>query len=96
VVSAATDEEKNLLYWLSFAIWKGRGFEYYLQGSVIPFITINDYKKAMQARMKENYPVAVEKIVSTFQAIDEKEKSLKEQIKLIGQMRQLLFHKFFG
>ena len=96
VVSAATAEDKQLMFWLSFAIWKGRGFEVYLKGSVIPFITIKDYRQAVQSRMKETYPVSVAQVVSAFQAVDEREKCLKEQLKLISQMRLLLFHKFFG
>jgi hypothetical protein len=43
-VEAETEEVKELLYWVSFALWRSKAFHQHLIGSVIPFIRIRDYQ----------------------------------------------------
>jgi hypothetical protein len=47
VCICSSEEEKEMLYWLVMGLCQGRVFEQYLCGSVIPFIRINDVKKAL-------------------------------------------------
>jgi hypothetical protein len=47
VCICSSEEEKEMLYWLVMGLCQGRVFEQYLCGSVIPFVRINDVKKAL-------------------------------------------------
>jgi hypothetical protein len=47
VCIAGSEEEKEQLYWLCFALWYSKAFHYYLKGSVIQFITIDDIKECL-------------------------------------------------
>ena len=47
VCICSSEEEKEMLYWLVMGLCQGRVFEQYMCGSVIPFVRINDVKKAL-------------------------------------------------
>ena len=49
VCICSSEEEKEMLYWLVMGLCQGRVFEQYLCGSVIPFVRINDVKKALNS-----------------------------------------------
>ena len=48
VCSCNTEEEKENLYWIFFALWQGKRFHQLLIGSVIPFIKIKETKNLVQ------------------------------------------------
>ena len=48
VCKTYSDEEVNYLFWISFFIFKNRSIYRLLRGSVIPFVTIREYKKEFQ------------------------------------------------
>ena len=52
-LSTKTEEEKQFIYWLCFGLWKAKSFEYFLKGSVIPFITIGDCKQAINNGLEQ-------------------------------------------
>ena len=67
-----SEEEKENLYWIYFALWQSHKFRQELIGSVIPFIrkkeTINLVKAA--ALKNENRPEVLEKAVVMLQTIE--------------------------
>jgi len=96
IVSAATKEEADHLFWISYALWKGRGFHQHLRGSVIPFITAYDYKRVLMAAYEKTTAAeqALDRVVAIMKELDKKEAAAREQIKLLGQMRQLVLRKY--
>ena len=48
VVSTSTEEEKQTLYHLSMMLQIGGFYAYYLKGSVIPFISIDDCRNTLK------------------------------------------------
>ena len=95
IVSAGSKEETETLYWLSFAMWKGRAFHPQLRGSVIPFITIRDYSQCLAAARHtiKPAPEGLLQVVNVLKQLDEKEGAVKAQIKAISQLRALVLHK---
>ena len=90
VVTTETDEQREALYYLCFSLQIGRYFNYYIKGSVIPFITIDDTRKVLNKALlnykKDQWQSKVEKLVK----ITNYEENLKQQIKAIGQLKLAL------
>jgi len=38
---------KANLFWLCFSLWQTKSFEPYIRGTVIPFLTLSDFKKVI-------------------------------------------------
>jgi hypothetical protein len=93
VVVAGSRDEIEHLYWLSYALWKGRGFEIYLKGSVIPFITIRDYSHVLRQRFTAVPAEKMGKIVKALTVLDDSEAAACRQLDAILKMRQLLLSK---
>lgn len=48
LVNVEFEQNRELFYWLCFALWKAGHFRRRLVGSVIPFLRINDLRIALQ------------------------------------------------
>jgi len=89
-IEAENEELKETLYWVPFALWKAKAFHPYLIGSVIPFIRIGDYKKAINDKMevvKVNQPEFI-RAVEKLKFFDIKEKQMKEHLQLIQELKR--------
>ncbi|OAD46018.1 DUF6943 family protein [Polaribacter atrinae] len=90
IVLIETNEQRESLYYLCLSLQIGQYFNYYIKGSVIPFITIGDTRKvldtALQNYKEDNWQSRVEKLkkITTY------EENLKQQIKTIGQLKLAL------
>jgi len=91
-VIAESPETKETLYWLTYAMWRGRAFEPYLRGSVIPFISIRDYRRQLTAAVKKIDPAGakVEQVVNVLKQLDDQEAKAHERIRVIAQVRQMV------
>lgn len=98
VLTAKTEEEIQSFYWLCFGLWKAKSFHYYLKGSVIPFITINDMRKAIAGGYEiaeENKPV-FKKSVKALQILEDKEKQYHQNIQLIQDAKRAIFYRYIS
>ncbi len=90
VVTAGTNEQRESLFYLCLSLQTGRYFNYYIKGSVIPFITIDDTRKVLDKALlnyeKDQWQLKVEKL----KKITAYEENLKQQIKAIGQLKLAL------
>jgi len=95
-VCADTQEAKETLYWLSYAMWKGNAFHPFLRGSVIPFITIHDYRQQLTGALRSLQPssATIEQVINVLRQLDDQEAQARERIKTIAQVRHLVFRKF--
>ncbi|MDV7187619.1 hypothetical protein R3X25_10035 [Lutibacter sp. TH_r2] len=89
VIAVSTEDERNTLFYLCYSLFLGRYFEPYLKGSVILFITINDCLKLLKtACIKHiNNKSESNNNLKKVLVIEEKENNLKEQLKLINQLK---------
>jgi len=90
VVLTETHKQREALYYLCFSLQIGRYFNYYIKGSVIPFITIDDARKVLNKALlnyeKDQWQLKVEKL----KKITAYEDNLKQQITTIGQLKLAL------
>ncbi|WP_417861413.1 DUF6943 family protein [Winogradskyella sediminis] len=82
VVETATEKEKNTLFHLSMMLQIGGFYAYYLKGSVIPFISIDDCRNTLKNSLKQNKNSGFElqKQINLVSVISKKEKELQNVI----------------
>jgi hypothetical protein len=97
-VITKNETDLEILYWLSFALWKGRKFEIYLTGSVIPFLRITDFRNIISNNLKQVIvnPLELQKTVRYLQFIEEKEQQLIKNLKLVKQLKVTYVHSYFN
>ncbi len=87
VVTTETEGQRDSLYYLCFSLQIGRYFNYYIKGSVIPFITIDDTRKVLNKALlnykKDHWQSKVEKL----KKITDYESNLKLQLKTISDLK---------
>jgi len=87
VLTTENDEQREALYYLCQSLQVGEYFKYYIIGSVIPFIRIDDTRKVVNKALlnyeKDQWQLRVEKLkkIETFEA------NLKQQIKAISDLK---------
>ena len=89
------ETEKEFYYWLSFGLWRSKSFHPYLRGSVIPFIIIRNYCKAINEganRANANLP-EFEKSLAALKFLELKEKQFHENLRLIQDAKRIIFRK---
>ena len=90
VVTTESEEQRESLFYLCLSLQTGRYFNYYIKGSVIPFITINDTRKvlntASQNYEKDQWQLKVSKLMK----ITLYEENLKNQLNTIAQLKLAL------
>jgi hypothetical protein len=70
-----SEEEKENLYWMFFALWQGKKFHQLLIGSVIPFIKIKDTKNLVHESFlkTKNNPAVFQKALNLLKFANEKD-----------------------
>jgi hypothetical protein len=92
VCICSSEEEKDMLYWLVMGLCQGRVFEQYLCGSVIPFIRINDVKKALNW-LSFNHTaklVQYKKKVIAIQKVQQAKISILQQLQSLQSLQKVL------
>jgi len=90
VIIAQNNEAKKELFYISMALQMSKKFEYFLKGSVIPFITISDTKKVITAGLK-NYTSKQWQIkIDQLKKIMTYEQNLKQQLNTISKLKMAL------
>ncbi len=97
-IEAETEDFKEILYWVSFALWRSKAFHPYLIGSVIPFIRISDYKQLIIEKWKvvKASPAEFTEIIKQLRIIELKEKQFKENLKLMQELKQAYVYRYFN
>ena len=92
VCICSSEEEKEMLYWLVMGLCQGRVFEQYLCGSVIPFVRINDVKKALNW-LSFNHTaklVQYKKKVIAIQKVQQAKNSILQQLQSLQSLQKVL------
>ena len=97
VITAASEDQIQTLFHLSLSLKIGRYFEYYLKGSVIPFITINDCFKVLKLAFSNhsNNDVELQKQLQIIMQIQEREENLKQSLEAIKELKVAFIHSYF-
>ena len=95
VCIAGSEEEKEQLYWLCFALWHSKAFHYYLKGSVIPYISIDELNQCLsKSFLKSNEnKQEFEKAIQLFKHLEKLEIQFEKNLQLIRQARRAIFYK---
>ena len=97
-VEASNEEVKEILYWVSFALWRAKAFHPYLVVSVIPFIRIGDFSQLITEKMEvvKANPEEFEKAIKKLRFIELKEKQFLENLKLVQELKRAYVHSYFN
>ena len=92
---AEKEEEKEQLYWLCFALWYSKAFHYYLKGSVIQFITIDDTMECLsKSLLKSNQNKAdFQAAIQQAKKFEKLENLYEKNLQLIRQAKRTIFYK---
>ena len=82
VVITKMETEKNTLFHLSMMLQIGGFYAYYLKGSVIPFISVDDCRNTLKKGLKStsNIKDQMQKHIKAVEVISKKEKELQNVI----------------
>ena len=94
VVTSRTEEDKNTLFHLSMMLQIGGFYAYYLKGSVIPFITINDCSKTLKDGLSLNAEVV--KHIQIIKRLNQEQIRLTQVLSKIEQLKQAYIQSCFG
>jgi hypothetical protein len=87
-----SEQEKESLYCILFALWQGRRFHQDLCGSVIPFVRINDVKKALNwlSFNHTSQLVQYKKKVIAIQKVQQAKNSILQQLQSLQSLQKVL------
>lgn len=90
-----SEQEKELLYWLSFGLWHAKAYHSRLRGSVIPFLTINDVQAQLTKSLikaTEN-PQQLQESILLFKKLESLEALYEKNLQLIRDARRAMFYR---
>lgn len=97
VITTTNEDQIQTLFYLCLSLKIGRYFEYYLKGSVIPFITINDCFKVLKNAYfnQKNNDEELQKHIQIINQIQEREENLKQSLESIKKLKVAFIHSYF-
>ena len=92
---ADSEEQKEQLYWLCYGLWHSKAFHYYLKGSVIPYISIDELNQCLsKSFLKSNAnKQEFEKAIQLFKHLEKLEIQFEKNLQLIKDTRRAIFYK---
>ena len=96
IIITQNDKLKDQLYWLCYGMWQSKAFHYYLRGSVIPFITTNEFTKALTEAFEkaENEQDKFQKSVDAIQQLEMKHKQYLKNLQLIEEAKRIVMYRY--
>ena len=90
-----SEQEKELLYWLSFGLWHAKAYHSHLRGSVIPFLTISDAQQQLAKSLIKATanPQSLQESIQLFQKLDSLEALYEKNLQLIRDTRRAMFYR---
>lgn len=94
-VVTCTDDNLEYWFWLTWGLWKSKSFHPLLRGSVIEFITVDDYRNTIrdtQRKVNDN-PDQLQQALTLMRKADQQQALLEKQIGLLANMKTHLFRR---
>lgn len=87
-----TSEDKETLELLCFCLWQSKVFYLDLVGSVIPFLRIGDFRKALLIAIENSKDKPkIHQLSGNIQKLNALESQYRTQLKLIGEYKKALY-----
>jgi len=98
VVTTSTEEGKNTLFHISMMLQIGSFYAYYLKGSVIPFISIDDCRNILKNSYSSLFydSIQLQKHINIVSAINKKEKELHKIISKMADLKVSYIQSLFS
>jgi len=96
VITCKSDKLREQLFWLCYGMWQSKAFHIYLRGSVIPFISIVEFRKAINEafnKVEADKP-KFDKSVNSLQLLEQKQKRFYENIQLIEEAKRIVMYRY--
>lgn len=96
VVIFQNEEDCENMYWVTFSMWQSKFWHQNLRGSVIPFLTINDFRKEFASKAEEILKDFEQhkKDVEALRLLELKEKQFHQNINLINDLRRVILYRY--
>ena len=93
IITANNPEKKEFLFWLCWGLWQSKKIHYFLTGSVIPFIRLNEFKSYLneQITIACNHQQQYQKSIKTLQQLQALENNYKQNLQLIQKAKKMVF-----
>ena len=97
VVTTPDGQTKSTLFHLSMMLQIGGFYAYYLKGSVIPFISIDDCRNTLKKGLKSSDNIAnqMQKHIKAVEVISKKEKELQNVIDKMAVLKMAYIRNCF-
>ncbi len=98
VVISLTEKDKTTLFHLSMMLQIGGFYAYYLKGSVIPFISIDDCRKTLKNGLNSSANIGLEfqKHIKAVSVITKREKELQNVIDKMAVLKVAYIRNCFN
>jgi hypothetical protein len=91
-----TEAQKEDIFWIAMSLWKSKFWVPFLRGSVIPFLSLYEFKKEFNTKatrlMREHE--LHHKNIQTLKLLQEQENHHKKNIHLINELRNAILMRY--
>jgi len=97
VLLFSSEEEKEYFYWVTMGLWYSKAFYSELQGSVIPFIRLPNFKRVLVstvANLSANPVKIASSLSASLSKLDVLERQFMRNLALIKEAKQLVLYKY--
>jgi hypothetical protein len=96
VIIMKNEEEVESAYLLTYALWKSNFWNYYLVGSVIPFLRITDFKTCYFSKINQILLDQEQhhKDIQYLKILHQKETQMQKNIKLINDVKETILYRY--
>lgn len=91
-----TEEQKENIFYVALSLWKTKFWHPYLKGSVIPFVTLYDFKKEFNPRANRMTTEHEQhlKHIQALKLLQEQENHHLKNIQLINELRNTILMRY--
>ncbi len=91
-----SEEQKEDVFWIAMSLWKSQFWHQFLKGSVIPFITLYDFKNEFNPKVKRllQEHELHQKNVKALKLLQEQENHYNKNLHLINELRNAILMRY--
>ena len=97
VILFQNEEDTETVYWLAYSLWKAKFWHPSLIGSVIPFLRIQEFKKAFNKKLElmlQEYEQHL-KQVQALRLLEQREDQLHQNLVLIEELHTTILNNYY-
>jgi len=97
VIILEKQEDYDTVFWTAYALFKAKYWQYFLCGSVIPFLRLNDFKKEFSNKLTEEFNNLEQhkKEVQALRLLIQKEDQFHQNLQLINDMKKAIIYRYY-